>query len=63
VLFFIAYFGLFVVGLCELRHAVREGHGGKVRLLAVAVLCHLMLALGYVGKVELARLALALVIG
>jgi hypothetical protein len=57
-LFFIAYFGLFVVGLCELRASVREGDGGQVRLLAVAVLCHLLLAIGYVGKVELFRVAL-----
>ena len=50
-LFFIAYLGLFLVGLCELRHAVREGDGEKVRLLAIAVACHLLLALGYVGTV------------
>ena len=62
-LFCLAYFGLFVVGLCELRHAVREGHADKVRLLAVAVLCHLLLVLGYLGKIDQARLALALVIG
>jgi hypothetical protein len=59
-LFFIAYLGLFVVGLCELRHAAHAGDQAKVRLLAVAVLCHLLLAVGYLGKVEL---PLALVIG
>lgn len=59
-LFFIAYLGLFVVGLCELRHAVREEDDGKVRQLAVAVACHLLLAAGYAGKVPL---PLALVIG
>ena len=59
-MFFIAYLGLFLVGLCELRHAVREGHRGKVRLLMVAVVCHLLLALAYIGKVELFRGALGI---
>jgi hypothetical protein len=59
-LFFLAYFGLFVVGALELRQAVCEGHQAKVWLLAVAVVCHVLLAVGYLGKVEL---PLALVIG
>jgi len=61
-LFCLAYFGLSVVGLCELRHAVREGHAAKVRLLAVAVLCHLLLAAAYLAKAEPFRMALAFVI-
>ena len=44
----------------KLRNLAR--HAAKVRLLAVAVVCHLLLVLLYLGKTDLARLALALVI-
>ena len=55
--------GISVEEFDDLRHAVREGHGAKVRLLAVAVACHLLLAAGYLAKIEPFRVALAAVIG
>lgn len=50
--FVIAYFGLLVVGLAELRAAVRERETGKLRLLLLATLSHLILVLAYLSRLD-----------
>lgn len=50
--FVIAYFGLLVVGLAELRAAVRDGETAKLRLLLLATLSHLILVVAYLSRVE-----------
>jgi hypothetical protein len=50
--FVIAYFGLLIVGLAELRLAVRDRETRKLRLLLLATLSHLILVLAYLSRLE-----------
>jgi hypothetical protein len=55
----IAYFGLFVVGAVELRYALRDRGTKQCVLLLLAALCHLVLVLSYLSRLQWLLAAMA----
>jgi hypothetical protein len=57
--FVIAYFGLFIVGAFELRDALRDGGTRQCVLLLFAAVCHLVLVLSYLSRLQWLLAAMA----